>query len=80
MFCVILKIFCKCLCFGKLCNDSRLYKNIYKVLVLKIFVVWKGFEKIFVFESVKYGNGFVCEKATTNNLPTKKVLVLSLLL
>ena len=29
-------IFEKCLRLGELCNDSRLYKNVYKVLVLKI--------------------------------------------
>ena len=46
-------IFEKRLHLGKLCNDSRLYKNAYKVLdFLKIFHVLKVFgvfEKTFVF-------------------------------
>ena len=47
-------IFEKRLRLDKLCNDSRLYKNAYKVLdFLKIFHVLKVFgvfEKMFVFE------------------------------
>ena len=31
--------------FGKLCNDSHIVENVYKVLVLKIFV--EMFEKMF---------------------------------
>ena len=46
-------IFEKCLRLGKLCNDSRLYKNAYKVLdFLKIFHVLKVFgvfENLLVF-------------------------------
>ena len=60
-------IFEKNLRLGKLCNDSRLYKNAYKVLdFLKIFHVLKVFG---VFE--KMG----CEKATKNVLPTQKSFV-----
>ena len=33
--------------FGKLCNDSRIIENAYKVLVLKIFVERKCFGKMF---------------------------------
>ena len=72
-------IFEKCLHLGKLCNDSRLYKNAYKMLnFLKIFHILKVFgvfEKMFVFLKMD------CEQATTSVLPTqKKVCVLFLLL
>ena len=30
----------KCLCLGELCNDSRLYKNVYKVLTFEN-ILWK---------------------------------------
>ena len=36
-------VFEKCICLGELCNDSHLYKNVYKVL---------SFGKYFMFESV----------------------------
>ena len=58
-------IFEKRIRLGKLCNDSRLYNNVYKVLEF-----WKYFmesvgalEKVFVFED---------EKATRNILPYSK--------
>ena len=45
-------IFEKRLRLGKLCNDSRLYKNVYKVLVLKIVqrdvCFWKDVLKVWV--------------------------------
>ena len=60
-------IFEKCLHLGELCNDSRLYKNVCKVLT---------FENI-SFESVGvFGRCFEdgCEQATMNILPTQKGL------
>ena len=33
--CLFESIFEKCLSLGKLCNDSRLYKNVYKVLTFE---------------------------------------------
>ena len=38
---------------GKLCNDSRIVENVYKVLVLKIFVERKMFGKMFENSNVK---------------------------
>ena len=68
-------IFEKCLHLGELCKDSRLYKNVYKVLdFLKIFHVLKVFgvfEKMFCFED---------EQATKNVSTYSKVFVLFLLL
>ena len=65
-------IFEKRLRLGKLCNDSRLYKNAYKVLgFLKIFHVLKVFdvfEKMFVLK-------MDWEQATKNVLPTQKSFI-----
>ena len=33
--------------FGKLCNDSRIVENVYKVLILKIFVERECLERCF---------------------------------
>ena len=75
---VFKSVFEKRIHLGKLCNDSHLYKNAYKVLdffktfhVLKVFGV---FEKMFCF--LKMG----CEQATKNVLPTQKVFIHFLLI
>ena len=39
--------------FGKLCNDSCIVENVYKVLVLKIFVERKCLERCFENANVK---------------------------
>ena len=72
------EIFWKRLCLGKLCNDSRLYKNVYKVLVLKnssmrCLFFWR------CVESLSMKMVLICEQATTSVLPTQKVFVLFLL-
>ena len=66
-------IFEKCLHLGKLCNDSRLYKNVYKVLDFwKYFMESVGaFEKVFVLED---------EQETRNVSTYSKVFVIFLLL
>ena len=58
-------IFEKCLRLGKLCNDSHIYKNAYKVLTLENI----SFESVGVFE-ICFENG--CEQATMNVLLLKK--------
>ena len=58
-------IFEKCLCLGKLCNDSPLYNNVYKVLTFENISL-----KVLVFERYLFWN--VCEQATTRILPTQK--------
>ena len=65
-------IFEKLLRLGKLCNDSRLYKNVYKVLDFwKYFMKSVGaFKKVFMFED---------EKATKNVSTYSKFFVLFLL-
>ena len=66
-------IFEKRLRLGKLCNDSRLYKNAYKVLDFwKIFHVLKVFD---VFEKMFVCLKMDCEQATKNVLPTQKSFV-----
>ena len=50
-------IFEKCLRLGELCNDSRLYKNAYKILTFENI----SFESVGVFERY-FQDG--CEKAT----------------
>ena len=52
----------------KLCNDSRIVENTYKVFV---------FENILE-KSVCVRNCFVCEKATTSYLATQKVFIIFL--
>ena len=71
---VCLKIFLKRLCYAKLYNDSRLYKNAYKVLTFENISCFKS---IGVFERC-FENG--CEQATMKVPPTQKVLVFFLLL
>ena len=65
-------IFEKFLCLGELCNDSRLYKNAYKVFdFLKIFHVLKVFS---IFEKM-FNLKMDCEQATKNILPTQNSFV-----
>ena len=45
-------IFEKCLHLGELCNDSRLYKNVYKVLTFENI----SFESVGVFERCCFEN------------------------
>ena len=60
MLCVLCKFenILKTPSFRKLCNDSRIVENVYKVLVLKIFFEKGVFGKMFVFERVRCENGF----------------------
>ena len=64
--------------FHKLCNDSRLYKNVYKVLVLKI--VQRDVCFLRCFESVSAEMVLFCEQVTTSVIPTQKVFVILLLI
>ena len=74
MFVIVFEsIFEKCLRLGELCNDYRLYKNVYKVLTFESI----SFESVGVFERC-FENG--CEQAITSVLPTQKVFAYLLLL
>ena len=73
MMCDFEITFEKCLRLCELYNDSRLYKNAYKVLTFENI----SFESVGVFGRC-FDDG--CEQATMNILPTQKVLALFLLL